>query len=542
MAHQYAKLAFTEAVKNVQVEQRSRDNYQSMDSGPDYNGQLSQVEAQFIEARDSFYMASVSETNWPYVQHRGGPVGFLKVIDSTTIGFADFTGNRQYVSTGNFRNNKRVSLILMDYVNQRRLKILGTVKEVSKENQQVLSKLDNKGYRARVERGFIINVDAFDWNCPKYITQRYSEEEVQALLEKSRNELLATIALDEKANNLNSSGAKSQLLSQPINSGNLKLTLSGIRQLTSKVRAFEFRGTNGEVLPKIAAGAHIQVPVILAGGNIASRYYSICSNPARRDIYEIAVLLDEKGNGGSLSMHHDYQLGQEIIISQPNNYFKLNDGKSGKKILIAGGIGITAIKPMAQQLKKQNRPFEIHYVGSEYKQMAFVDRLAKEFKDELHIYQSKHNNRLHLPTLLNKSSELDCFYICGPQRLHQEFHHLAAMFNINKNNIFEEKFVTSKQSLPNNDVSIQNQAFEVELTKSNKKFTVDSEESVLDALLEQDIEINYACKTGVCKSCVVEVTSGEIEHNDNVLTDEEKVSLFCPCVSRAKSKSITLNL
>ena len=120
MAHQYAKIAFTESVRQVQKEQNSRAGYAGMDTGEDYNFLISQQESDFIGNRDSFYMASVSETDWPYVQHRGGPKGFLKVIDEKTLGFADYKGNRQYISTGNFRTNDKVSLILMDYANRRR--------------------------------------------------------------------------------------------------------------------------------------------------------------------------------------------------------------------------------------------------------------------------------------------------------------------------------------------------------------------------------------------------------------------------------------
>jgi predicted pyridoxine 5'-phosphate oxidase superfamily flavin-nucleotide-binding protein len=112
MGHQYAAIAFTDTVKQVQHEQDSREAYTGMEQGEDFNHLLSQREANFIQQSDSFYMASVSETGWPYVQHRGGPKGFMRVLDEKTLGFADFSGNRQYISTGNFRNNDRVSIFL----------------------------------------------------------------------------------------------------------------------------------------------------------------------------------------------------------------------------------------------------------------------------------------------------------------------------------------------------------------------------------------------------------------------------------------------
>ena len=114
MGHKFAELAFTDTVKEIQQSQGSRKAYARMESGEDRHDQLGQLEAEFIAQRDSFYMASVSETGWPYLQHRGGPAGFMRVIDEYTLGFADFSGNRQYVSTGNFQKNDRVSLFFMD--------------------------------------------------------------------------------------------------------------------------------------------------------------------------------------------------------------------------------------------------------------------------------------------------------------------------------------------------------------------------------------------------------------------------------------------
>ena len=137
-------------------------------------------------------MGSVSETKWPYVQHRGGAKGFLKVLDKNTLGFADFRGNRQYVSTGNFRTNDRVSLIIMDYPNRRRLRILGRIEEVGIDDAATLEQLDVADYGATVERGFKIKVDAVDWNCPQHITPRYSLDELEEHISplKEENERL----------------------------------------------------------------------------------------------------------------------------------------------------------------------------------------------------------------------------------------------------------------------------------------------------------------------------------------------------------------
>jgi predicted pyridoxine 5'-phosphate oxidase superfamily flavin-nucleotide-binding protein len=182
MGHKFAEIAFTDSVREIQQELGSRAAYSSMDKGEDYNHVLGQREADFIAARDSFYMASVSETGWPYLQHRGGPAGFMKILDEQTIGFADFRGNRQYVSLGNLTKDDRVALFFMDYPNQTRLKLLGRVQVVDSQDSSLLKDLELESYRARVERGFTIHVEAFDWNCPQHITPRYTESQVRELM------------------------------------------------------------------------------------------------------------------------------------------------------------------------------------------------------------------------------------------------------------------------------------------------------------------------------------------------------------------------
>jgi predicted pyridoxine 5'-phosphate oxidase superfamily flavin-nucleotide-binding protein len=188
MAHRFAEIAFTPTVRELQRASGSREGYAAMDGGEDYNYLLSEREAAFIAARDSFYMASVSESGWPYVQHRGGPAGFMKVLDERTIGFADYSGNRQYVSTGNVLQDDRVALFFMDYPNRRRLKLLGRVEIVGIDDEQRLAQLQDPAYRARIERGFIITVAAFDWNCPQHITPRFTASEVEAVVESLREE------------------------------------------------------------------------------------------------------------------------------------------------------------------------------------------------------------------------------------------------------------------------------------------------------------------------------------------------------------------
>ncbi len=182
MPHAFAHIAFTPAVRAEQFQMGSSARLGAFDQMSDRNHRLGELESAFITACDSFYEATVSESGWPYVQFRGGPTGFLKVLDAQTLGYARFRGNMQYVSTGNLRGNDRVSLILMNYASRQRLKIMGRARLVEiDEDPALIGRLELPDYRARVDRGLIINVEAFDWNCPQHITPRFSETEIQPL-------------------------------------------------------------------------------------------------------------------------------------------------------------------------------------------------------------------------------------------------------------------------------------------------------------------------------------------------------------------------
>jgi len=184
MGHRYCEIAFTPSVNAQQTLHHSREHYARLQETADPHDRLGGREMEFIAARNSFYLASVSETGWPYVQHRGGPRGFLKVLDGRTLGFADFRGNKQYVSLGNLSQDNRVSLFFMDYANRRRLKIFGRTRWIdAARDLELIARLKDPDYPAHVERALVIDVEAFDWNCSQHITPRYSEEELSALLE-----------------------------------------------------------------------------------------------------------------------------------------------------------------------------------------------------------------------------------------------------------------------------------------------------------------------------------------------------------------------
>ena len=184
----FGDIAFTESVKAEQSARGSREMYDAMLAKPAPTG-LGEREAAFIAMRDSFYMATVTEDGWPYVQHRGGPRGFLKVLSENKIAFADYRGNRQYVSTGNLKTDQRVALFLMDYPNRARMKLLGHARvEEATEHPALAEEVSLEG-QGVVERLFVIEVDAFDWNCPQFITPRFTEAELAATLSPMVEEL-----------------------------------------------------------------------------------------------------------------------------------------------------------------------------------------------------------------------------------------------------------------------------------------------------------------------------------------------------------------
>ena len=183
MATAFAELAFTPSVKAAQRYYGSREKNSRFELAEEARNRLTKYEAAFIGERDSFYQATVSESGWPYIQHRGGPRGFLKVLDDRTIGFADFRGNVQYLSVGNLNADDRISLILMDYPNRQRLKIWGHARIVHEnDDPELMAKLDLPSYRASVERGVVIHIEALDWNCPQHITPRYTKAEMDSLI------------------------------------------------------------------------------------------------------------------------------------------------------------------------------------------------------------------------------------------------------------------------------------------------------------------------------------------------------------------------
>ncbi|MEQ8311819.1 MAG: pyridoxamine 5'-phosphate oxidase family protein [Sphingopyxis sp.] len=191
MARNYRHTLFDDAIKAMQERHGSRAPYLKMDAGADGTPDaLTAKELDYIALRDSFYIASVTADGWPYMQHRGGPAGFLSHIAGNRIGFADYRGNRQYISTANLAGNDRVSLFLMDYPNRDRLKLVGHAIGVElADDPALVASLMPEGYRAVPERAFLIDVIGWEWNCSQHITPRFTEAEISAAIRPMAAEL-----------------------------------------------------------------------------------------------------------------------------------------------------------------------------------------------------------------------------------------------------------------------------------------------------------------------------------------------------------------
>jgi hypothetical protein len=530
MARNFSELAFTPSVRALQARMGSRAGYAALDSPHAQRGTLGPPEIEFITASDGFFQATVGTNGWPYVQHRGGPPGFLKVLDARTIGYADFRGNRQYISVGNLQDDERVSLILMDYAQQRRLKLWGRARlvELADDEEGLIERLELPHYRARVERGVVIAIEAFDWNCPQHITPRFTRAQIAAETAKA--------ALDAGGSGsvLAGEGTPPATVPTELGSGPLALVISGVRQLTPAIRGYELRAADGGKLPAVNAGAHLDLPVRLSDGTLQTRRYSIASDPMQRERYEVAVLREVNGSGGSSAVHADYSVGLRLNVAVPGNDFTLrHDGHP--VVLVAGGIGITPLKAMAHELVARGTDFTLHYAARTERDFAFVEELRGVCGPRLHLHSST-GERLDLCSLVAAAPAAAVFYGCGPTRLIDALLATATKRGVASERVRYERFVAP--------AAADDRALVVELARSGRTVQVSAGQSILAAVQAAGIAVPAACRVGNCGTCAVKVLEGEPLHRDVVLTTQQRAAerKMCICVSRALGDRLELDL
>ena len=288
----------------------------------------------------------------------------------------------------------------------------------------------------------------------------------------------------------------------------------------------------GKPLPKWSAGAHID----MISGEF-NRKYSLCGNTTDGNSYQIAILKEEDGRGGSIHFHENLKPGDSLQIIGPKNHFNL-DEKADEYILIAGGIGITPIIALADRLKEIGKQYHIHYAGKSRSSMAFANRLKEVHKDCLTLYVKDEGKRMRLPAVTKNLDQNTKVYACGPERLLDELISLSENWN---DGALNYEHFTSKVSVLNSD---DEHAFDVILKDSDVTVNVRADQTILEALLAKGIDVPYDCQEGICGTCEVGVLKGPIDHRDQVLTKTERGQgdRMMACCSRAKGNSLMLVL
>ncbi|WP_425258676.1 pyridoxamine 5'-phosphate oxidase family protein [Rubrivivax sp. RP6-9] len=533
MSQGYARIAFTPAVQALQQRHGSAAQYTLSDDAAAPDEGLGAREQAFIAARDTLVQATVSETGWPYVQHRGGPPGFIQVLDERTIAYPDFRGNQQYLSVGNLGQDDRISILFVDPAAQRRLKLFGRARLLDAQADPALfERLRLAHPAATVERVFVVQVAGHDWNCPQHIVARFTEQEVAA----------ATAPLRARAERAERRVAEFERTAQPaaagprtLGRGAVALVVAGVRQLTPRVRAFELRHADGSPLPAFDAGAHLVLPVALPDGTAASRHYSIASDPRDRSRYEVAVL--HTPGGGAAFAHAQWSLGTVLRADPPQNHFPLAGG-TGPCLLVAGGIGITPLKAMALQLVHAGRACALHHAVRSVREAAYADELAALLGTRHVLHPSDAGRRLDIDRLLQRSDTAQLqVYVCGPPSLVAAVRTRALAAGVAPAHIHSERFAPP-------DGQAGDTAFALRLHRSGRVVHVLPGQTMLQALEQAGVPAAASCRVGICRTCAVPVLDGTPDHRDEVLTAAERSSgrLVCLCVSRAHTPVLTLDL
>jgi phthalate 4,5-dioxygenase reductase component len=311
-----------------------------------------------------------------------------------------------------------------------------------------------------------------------------------------------------------------------------KLRITRKEQVARDIYLFELRDAQGGELPPFTPGSHLTVEV--PGG--ARRNYSLCSDPAERHFYEIAVKRDENGRGGSIGMADHVHAGELLSVSEPRNNFELNS-RAKKLIFVAGGIGITPILSMMRHLRSAGAAaFSLYYLTRSAENTAFLEELEAEFpgKVKVHHDNGDRENVFDLWPVFERPVPSAHVYCCGPKPLMDSVKGMTGHWNAGTVH-FESFGVDAKKNL-------ENKPFVVRLQRSNESFEVGANQTILEALRAHGHRVPSSCESGTCGSCKIGLAAGEAEHRDAVLSEEEQTHHIMVCVSRAKSPELVLDL
>ena len=462
--------------------------------------ELSSEQQKFISSADTFFVTSAHLERGVDASHRGGQPGFVNIINNKLLRIPDYPGNSMFNTLGNFKTNPHAGLVFIDFKNKKLLQLSG-------------------------KANIIWHVENSDAETAG--TLRYWEFTIDSWIESN-------IAFDIEWEYLDASPFNPKPTAKNnIVENELLLTVEKISQQSSHIKSFRLISNNNDLLPEFDPGAHLQISLNL-NNKKTIRHYSILSHPDDRSHYEIAVLENPLGLGGSIYMHNQIGEGDTLHCSAPKNEFPLAN-TSAHNILIAGGIGITPMLSMLQKFVCQNKSVEIHYTAKHQSDLVFTDRITNLSTSNSHYYTSSNqNSRLDLKALLATPKKDTHIYVCGPVRMINAVRELGELYGWPTEQIHFESF-GSQPTAQDTDI-------EIYLAKSSKNIIVPANKTILDYLLEQNIDIPHQCKRGECGMCTTTVLEGTADHRDLCLNQDERKKSMCLCVSRSKRGTLILDL
>ncbi|MGA1837288.1 PDR/VanB family oxidoreductase [Herbiconiux sp. 11R-BC] len=317
--------------------------------------------------------------------------------------------------------------------------------------------------------------------------------------------------------------------------------VTSARAVATDVVLLELRAADGSLLPPWEPGAHLDV-VVQPG---VERQYSLCGDPSDLTRYEVAVLREPDGRGGSEHIHAHVEVGSALRVRGPLNHFALSVAPPGTPlapsyVFVAGGIGITPILPMIAAVEAAGQPWELHYAGRSLERMPFVDELVGQYGSRVSVYVPESGRRLDLSSLSGGSiSRPVAVYCCGPARMLTELEEVAAAAGWPSGTLHLERFEAREVAEP-----VRHESFEVELELSGLTLEVPPDRSILDVVEEAGVLVLSSCREGTCGTCETPVVSGEVDHRDSVLTPDEQEAneVMMICVSRAACPRLVLEL
>ena len=458
-----------------------------------------------ITAADTFFVTSAHPERGVDASHRGGHAGFVQLINERQLRIPDFAGNSMFNTLGNFNSYPYAGLAFIDFEAGRLLQLTGRA--------EILWDLDDpQEHTGGTRRYWQFDITA--WQAAP-LPFKMSWE----LMEASPHIPALLQSFDEGS----------------VEGAVLSLRVEQIKHQSARVKSFRLSALDHSPLPAFEAGAHLPVTVTLPDGSQGERHYSLLSDPNDRTHYQIAVLLEPQGSGGSRYLHHQVAEGDIIECHHPMNDFPMAR-HAQHTILIAGGIGITPMLAMMQRLASQGKSYELHYSARSRADLVFRDRIEGVAAGRACFYVSDEAGgaRLELAKLLAVPEEDVHVYVCGPRGLINGVRDTATLQQWPHAQIHFESF--GAQLLPDE------RPIALHLVRSNRELTVAEDQTILDTLLKEGISVPHQCRRGECGLCSTPVLEGDVDHRDLCLSPEEKADTMCVCVSRSHSEVLVLDL